>query len=64
MSDQLQAAVETVRAIPDVGQVEGFKADVSKVEDVVELREKVLEIFGEVCASHPSTPSCPCPRWD
>jgi hypothetical protein len=51
VSSDLPAAVETVRGISGVGQVEGFKADVSNAADVKELRDKVLEIFGEVCRS-------------
>ena len=59
VSSELPAAVEAVRAIPGVGQVEGFKADVSKADDVIELREKVLEIFGEV--RPPLVPNTPIP---
>jgi NAD(P)-dependent dehydrogenase (short-subunit alcohol dehydrogenase family) len=48
VSPQLAEAVEAVRAVPGVGQVEGFKADVSSAADVRDLRDKVFEIFGEV----------------
>ena len=45
---QLAAAVEEIKAIEEVGDVFGMKVDVSKVDEVVAMREKVLDEFGEV----------------
>ena len=45
---QLAAAVEEIKAVEDVGEVFGMKVDVSKVDEVVAMREKVLDEFGEV----------------
>ncbi|KAK6908270.1 short-chain dehydrogenase/reductase SDR [Kwoniella mangroviensis CBS 10435] len=44
----LQSAIGKVKAVDGVGEVFATKTDVSKVEDVVELRDKVLEEFGEI----------------
>lgn len=48
MSSQLDAAVQEIKGVEGVGQVEGIKCDVSQISQVEELREKVLDLFGEV----------------
>lgn len=52
----LEKATKSVKAVDGVGEVWGLKADVSRIDEVVALREKVFEEFGEVspilrCAS-------------
>ena len=44
----LDAAIEKVKAVPGVGDVQGMKVDVSRVEEVIALKDKVLDVFGEV----------------
>lgn len=44
----LNAAVERVKSIDGVSEVMGMKVDVGKVGEVVAMREKVLDVFGEV----------------
>lgn len=52
----LDAAIEKVKAVPGVGDVQGMKVDVSRVEEVIALKDKVLDVFGEVgCASEELT---------
>jgi NAD(P)-dependent dehydrogenase (short-subunit alcohol dehydrogenase family) len=48
VSSQLDSAVKEIKGIEGVGQVEGIKCDVSQISQVEELREKVLDLFGEV----------------
>ncbi|KAI9631945.1 uncharacterized protein MKK02DRAFT_35664 [Dioszegia hungarica] len=48
VSSKLDAAVKEIKGVDGVGQVEGIKCDVSKISEVEELREKVLDLFGEV----------------
>lgn len=45
----LITAIEKVKGIEGVAEVMGMKVDVSKVDEVVAMREKVLDVFGEVC---------------
>jgi NAD(P)-dependent dehydrogenase (short-subunit alcohol dehydrogenase family) len=44
----LDAAVAAVQAVENVGEVVPVRCDVSKIAEVVALREKVLDQFGEV----------------
>jgi hypothetical protein len=44
----LDDAVKSLKAVSGVGEVHGLKVDVGKVDQVIALREKVLDIFGEV----------------
>ncbi|ORY31355.1 hypothetical protein BCR39DRAFT_526267 [Naematelia encephala] len=44
----LSTAVETVKGVSGVGDVLGMKVDVSEVAEVVAMREKVLDTFGEI----------------
>jgi hypothetical protein len=44
----LDEAVQSLKGVSGVGEVHGMKVDVGKVDEVVALREKVLDIFGEV----------------
>lgn len=56
----LSAAVDKVRAVEGVNEVMGMKVDVGNVDEVIAMREKVLDVFGEVRIS-PSLPqSRPC----
>lgn len=48
---QLEDAVKTLKGVQGVGEVHSMVANVGKIEEVVTLREKVLDEFGEVC--HP-----------
>ena len=48
----IEAAAESVKAVPGVGEVYSMVVDVGKIDQVVALREKVLDVFGEVCPSH------------
>jgi len=48
VSSQLDSAVKEIQGVEGVGQVEGIKCDVSRISEVEELREKVLDLFGEV----------------
>jgi len=45
---QLSAAVAQIKEVPGVGEVLGMTVDVGKMSDVVAMREKVLDVFGEV----------------
>lgn len=45
---QLDTAVKTVKEVPGVGEVHGMKVDVGNIGEVVAMREKVLDVFGEV----------------
>ena len=47
----LTSAIERVKAVDGVAEVMGMKVDVGKVDEVVAMREKVLDVFGEVCSS-------------
>lgn len=44
----LQQSVEDVKSVADGGEVTGVNVDVSKVEDVVKLKETVLDQHGEI----------------
>ncbi|WWD18407.1 hypothetical protein CI109_102857 [Kwoniella shandongensis] len=44
----LDSAINTVKRVDGVGEVFGLKVDVSSIEEVVGLRDKVLEEFGEI----------------
>ena len=44
----LDTAIEKIKSIDGVGEVLGMKVDVSNIEQVVAMREKVLDVFGEV----------------
>jgi hypothetical protein len=44
----LDEAVKSLKSISGVGEVHAMKVDVGKVDEVVALREKVLDVFGEV----------------
>ncbi|OCF33416.1 short-chain dehydrogenase/reductase SDR [Kwoniella heveanensis BCC8398] len=44
----LSEAVQKIKSIEGVGEVFGQKVDVSKIEEVVSMRDKVLEEFGEI----------------
>jgi len=44
----LDKAVASIQSVQGVGEVYGMKVDVGKIEEVVALREKVLDVFGEV----------------
>lgn len=48
VSSQLDAAVQEIKGVEGVGQVEGINCDVSQIAQVEDLREKVLDLFGEV----------------
>ncbi len=50
----LTTAVERVKVIEGVSEVMGMKVDVSKVDEVVALRERVLDVFGEVGLPQPA----------
>ena len=53
INDQvLDGAVESIKAVDGVGEVWGLKVDVSKIDEVVAMREMVFDEFGEV--SHQS----------
>jgi hypothetical protein len=47
-SERLEASVEKVKAVEGVADVFGMRVDVSKVDEVIAMREKVLDEFGEV----------------
>lgn len=47
-SPHLDAAVKQIQAVEGVGEVGSMKVDVGKIEEVVAMREKVLDLFGEV----------------
>lgn len=47
----LDKAVKSIKAVPGVGEVWGLKVDVSKIDEVVAMREKVFDEFGEVIPS-------------
>jgi len=52
INDQvLDGAVESIKAVDGVGEVWGLKVDVSKIDEVVAMREKVFDEFGEVSHS-------------
>ena len=44
----LKTAVEKVKSVEGVSEVQSMTVDVSKVDQVVAMREKVLDVFGEV----------------
>ena len=44
----LKTAIEKVKSVEGVSEVQGMTVDVSKVDEVVAMREKVLDVFGEV----------------
>jgi hypothetical protein len=46
--ESLDKAVESIKGVSGVGEVWGLKVDVSKIDEVVAMREKVFEEFGEV----------------
>jgi NAD(P)-dependent dehydrogenase (short-subunit alcohol dehydrogenase family) len=50
--EALDAAVKSIKGVTGVGEVWGLKVDVSKIDEVVAMREKVFEEFGEVCSPH------------
>jgi NAD(P)-dependent dehydrogenase (short-subunit alcohol dehydrogenase family) len=47
--EALDTAVKSIKGVTGVGEVWGLKVDVSKIDEVVAMREKVFEEFGEVC---------------
>ena len=47
-ADALKRAEEALKEISGVGEVHSMVVDVSKVKEVIALRDKVLDIFGEV----------------
>jgi NAD(P)-dependent dehydrogenase (short-subunit alcohol dehydrogenase family) len=47
--EALDTAVKSIKGVSGVGEVWGLKVDVSKIDEVVAMREKVFEEFGEVC---------------
>ena len=47
--ETLDSAVKSIKGVSGVGEVWGLKVDVSKIDEVVAMREKVFEEFGEVC---------------
>lgn len=47
--DVLDKAVKSIKGVDGVGEVWGLKVDVSKIDEVVAMREKVFDEFGEVC---------------
>jgi len=46
--ETLDKAVESIKAVDGVGEVWGLKVDVSRIDEVVAMREKVFDEFGEV----------------
>jgi len=46
--ETLDTAVKSIKGVSGVGEVWGLKVDVSKIDEVVAMREKVFEEFGEV----------------
>ena len=44
----LTLAAERVKSIEGVAQVMGMKVDIRKVDEVLAMREKVLDVFGGV----------------
>lgn len=46
--ETLERAVKSIKGVSGVGEVWGLKVDVSKIDEVVAMREKVFEEFGEV----------------
>lgn len=44
----LQNSRKQVEAVASAGEVESMVVDVSKLEDVVALKDKVMELWGEV----------------
>jgi len=46
--DTLDKAVESIKAVDGAGEVWGLKVDVSRIDEVVAMREKVFDEFGEV----------------
>jgi hypothetical protein len=50
--EALDTAVKSIKGVTGVGEVWGLKVDVSKIDEVVAMREKVFEEFGEVCPPH------------
>jgi NADP-dependent 3-hydroxy acid dehydrogenase YdfG len=47
--EALDSAIKSLKGVSGVGEVWGLKVDVSKIDEVVAMREKVFEEFGEVC---------------
>jgi hypothetical protein len=61
----LDSAVNSIKGVTGVGEVWGLKVDVSKIDEVVAMREKVFEEFGEVCPlslSRKELIEGPCPH--
>jgi hypothetical protein len=46
--DVLDKAVEQIKGVDGVGEVWGLKVDVSRIDEVIAMREKVFDEFGEV----------------
>jgi hypothetical protein len=46
--DVLDKAVKQVKGVDGVGEVWGLKVDVSRIDEVIAMREKVFDEFGEV----------------
>jgi hypothetical protein len=44
----LDKAVKQVKGVDGVGEVWGLKVDVSRIDEVIAMREKVFDEFGEV----------------
>jgi NAD(P)-dependent dehydrogenase (short-subunit alcohol dehydrogenase family) len=44
----LEQSVNDVKAIPGAGDITAVVTDVSKLDEVVKLREKVLDLHGEI----------------
>lgn len=53
-SDALERAEKDLKGVHGVGEVYSMVVDVGKVDQVIALRDKVLDIFGEVSTSTPS----------
>ena len=51
-ADLLESARKQVEAVAAGGEVEAMVVDVSKLDDVVALRDKVMELWGEVSDVH------------
>ncbi|KAL7423257.1 hypothetical protein Q5752_002557 [Cryptotrichosporon argae] len=64
VSADLDSAVEQVKAVEGVAQVLGVRADVSRVDDVVRVRDRVLDEFGEIHVLMANAGiSRPCPAF-
>jgi len=60
----LDEAVKSLKGVSGVGEVHAMKVDVGKIDEVIALREAVLDIFGEIhVLQNNAGTSKPCPAF-